>query len=320
MFVDGVEHTREYIWLPGDNPATDSDFLVVYDRTTAPSRPRWVYHVPWKPSDVLNEASSLDIASGSGLTGRIGTAYIGNNIIVKELNSIGGEKDNRGGTEDLTGGSGAHGVAFGKTLLPKNARVEVTRVAQMDQQTLNRQHNLSIKTGRWQVTVLPTDTNTDQRFLHVFETADANLKTTMSNTTLLEVGSQMQGTWIERENSSRPNYVVLFNKEAGERTDVITYTVSGNGLVKHLVTGLKASTNYQITDISSGGTQNKATEAGVQLWDYKGIDNNNATGTVYFESTISGTHTYRLTPSGTVEDTTSPDIPSNIRLSQLFQE
>jgi len=316
MFVDGVEHTREYIWLPGDNPVTDSDLLVVYDRTKAPSKPRWVYHVPWRPDDVLNETSSLDLTLGSGETGRIGTAYIGENIIVKELNGIGGEKDNRGGTLDLTGGSGAHGVAFGKTLLPKNARVEVTRVAQLDMQTRNRQHNLSIKTGRWQVTVLPTDTNTDQRFLHVFETADANLKSAMSNTTLIEVGSQMQGTWIERENSNRPNHVVLFNKNAGAREGVITYTVSGNGLVKHVVTGLKASTAYQITDISNGGTQEKATEAGVQLWDYKGVDNNSATGTIYFESNISGTHTYRLTPTGTVEDATSPNAPSNV---QIFQ-
>jgi len=309
MFVDGVEHTREYIWLPGDNPVTDSDFLVVYDRTKAPSKPRWIYHVPWKPDDVLNEASSLDITTGSGLTDRMGTAYIGNNIIVKELNGVGGEKDNIGGTSDFTGGSGAHGVAFAKTLLPKNARVEVTRVSQMDQQVLNRQHNLSIKTGRWQVTVLPTDTNTDQRFLHVFETADANLKSTMSNTTLIEVGSQMQGTWIERENSNRPNYVVLFNKEEGAREDVIFYTVSGVGQIKHAITGLKPGTNYSIKTISTGSILSKDTESEVSLWDYQGVDSNTQTGTLFFETTISGTETYSLTPAGTVVDTTAPAIP-----------
>lgn len=321
MFVDGVDHTREYVWLAGDNPSTDSDFLVVYDRTTAPTKPRWIYHVPWKPDDVLNETSFVDLTTGSGETDRIGTAYTGSNIIIKELNSVGGEKDNNDGTLDFTGGSGSHGVAFGKTLLPKNARVEVTRVAQFDVQVLNRQHELAIKTGRWQVAVLPTDTtSTDQRFLHVFETGDANLKTSMSNTSLIEVGNQMQGTWIERENSNRPNYVVLFNKEEGARQDIITYTVSGNGLVRHVLTGLKANTNYQITEISSGTTQNKPTETSVQSWDYKGVDINSTTGTVYFESTISGTHSYRLTPSGTVEDTISPNIPSNFRISRLFQK
>ncbi|GEM_PF-2415503 len=319
MFQDGVKHTREYVFIPGENPTTDSDFLVVYDRTQAPSKPHWIYHVPWRP-EVSNHSSTEDLTTGSGEADRIGTAYIGSNVIVKELNSIGGEKDNKGGTADNTGGGVAHGVVFSHTLLPESARVEVTRVAKLDAQVLSRQHGVSMKSNRWQVDVIPNSSSSEQRFLHVFETADANLKNTMTNTTLLEVGSQMQGAWIERENSSRPNHVVLFNKEEGERADVITYTVSGNGLVRHIVTGLKSSTIYQIEDLSNGSTQDKATELGVELWDYKGVETNNATGTIYFESTISGTHTYRLTPSGVAEDTIPPDTPSNVRISRVVQE
>jgi len=317
-FNDNVKHTREYVWVPGKNSAVDSDFLVVYDRTQAPSTPHWIYHVPWLPN-ATNHSSTQDLTTGSGLTDRIGTAYIGSNIIVKELNSLGDEKDNDHGTADFTGGAGAHGVAFSKTLLPKTARVEVTRIAQFDNDVLNRQHHLAIKSNRWQVDVIPTQTNADQRFLHVFETADANLKTAMAATSLLEGGSQLQGAWIQRASSNHPNFVILFNKEAGPQTGTLTYTITGTGTVHHIVTGLQASTSYQIKELN-GSTQDKTTEPGVSLWDYKGVATNTPTGTLFFQSTISGTQTYTLVPNGAVQDTTPPQTPSNLIISQLFDQ
>lgn len=316
-FIDGAEHTREYVWLPGANPAADSDFLVVYDRTKAPSKPHWIYHVPWLPS-ATNHSSTADLTTGSGLTDRIGTAYTGSNITIKELNGIGGEKDNNGGTKDFTGGAGTHGVAFSKTLLPKTARIEVTRVAQFDSDVIKRQGALAIISHRWQVDVIPTTSTTDHRFLHVFETADANLKSTMTPTALIEVGSQLQGTWITRESSNHPNYVVLFNKGNGPLTDTFSYTVTGNGQVKHVISGLKADTSYQVKDLVNGSTQNITTESQVSLWDYKGLASNTKTGTIYFESTISGTHTFTLIPQGAVQDTTPPSSPINLMISQLL--
>jgi hypothetical protein len=325
QFQDGVRHTREYVWLPGENPAADADFLVVYDRTVSPSKPHWVYHVPWKPQ-VTNHASTEDLTTGSGTSDRIGTAYLGTNLIVKELNSIGGEKDNEGGTANNTGGAGAHGVAFSRTLLPQQVRVEVTRVAQFDKAVIKRQHDLAIKSHRWQVDVIPIQSSNEQRFLHVFETGDANLKSSMVATSLLEAGNHMQGVWIEREAANRPNYVVLFNNNEGVNSNIIMYTVNGHGHVKHIVTGLKPFTNYRLEELSPHGATTKiqATENGTSLWDYKGVDTTIETGSLYFASSIAGTHTYKLTPIGggpllppepiDKKETTPPAVPSGFRV------
>ncbi|RMH61992.1 MAG: hypothetical protein D6677_10885, partial [Calditrichaeota bacterium] len=91
----GASHVREYVWLPGENPESDSDFLVTYDRAAAPTKAQYVYHVPWKPT-VSGYASTQDITNGTGESDRIGDRFTGANITIKELNSLGGEKDSDG--------------------------------------------------------------------------------------------------------------------------------------------------------------------------------------------------------------------------------
>ncbi|UCG13976.1 MAG: hypothetical protein JSU72_05760, partial [Deltaproteobacteria bacterium] len=314
QFQSEVKHTREFVWLPGSEPENDSDFLVIYDRTSAPSDPEWVYHVPWKPT-ALNYSSKQDISTGSGESDRIGNGYTGSNIIIKELNSLGGERDNDGATQSYTGGAGAHGVAFSKTLLPAEARVEVTRVATFDKQVIKRQHHLAIKSHRWQVSVKPTQATTDQRFLHVFQTADADKKQHMVNANLAQAGSAMQGVFIERETSHRPNYMVLFKREEGVNNDVVTYSVSGQGNTKHVITGLRPNTLYQVEDIGSSGTSTSShsTTRDMRIWDYKGVAGNTVTGTLYFETSLQGNHTFTITPSGEL-DLVPPAIPSNFEI------
>ncbi len=310
----GASHTREYVWFPGANPANDSDFLVVYDRSSAPSDHEWVYHVPWKP-EASGFGSQSSMNSGSGTSGRIGDAYTGENVIIKELNGLGGERDNDGGTQDYTGGAGAHGVAFVKTLLPQQAVVEVTRVAAFDSDVIKRQHHLAIKAHRWQVSVKPQTQTQDQHFLHVFQTADANKVNNMTNNSLVQVGSAMHGTFIQRENSGRPNYLVLFNQNEGVNSNVVSYTLNGQGATRHVITGLEPYTNYDIETITSSGssTVSKVTEPDMELWDYKGVDTNTATGTLYFETTLDGEHTYKVSKSG-FQDTTPPSKPGGFKI------
>ena len=292
-FVPGVRHQREYVWLPGADAEQDADVLVVYDRTAAPSKPHWVYHVPWQPQ-VLEATSTVDLTLGRGLSGRIGTAYEGAYMVVKELNALGDRQDNEKGTADFTGGAGAHGVLFARTLLPATARIEVTRVAEFDSvNVLIRQGDLAIKSHRWQVDVTPLDSQPTHRFLHVFETADANVKTAMVPTTLLDSPSGMEGVFIERQSANHPNFVVLF-KNTDENVESTQYTVTGQGQVRHVITGLVPAAMYKIEELTGGLVLTKATEQG-RLWDYRGVDINPPTGTLWFESTLAGTHTYLVT-------------------------
>jgi hypothetical protein len=295
-FVDDVQHQREYVWLPGANPTTDSDFLVTYDRTTAPSKPHWVYHVPWRP-EVSGHTTTADLTLGSGLTGRIGTAYEGTNLVVKEINSVGDEKDSPKGTANYTGGAGAHGIMYAYTLLPKIARVEVTRVAELDSNVVNRQGDLAIKAHRWQVAVIPFENRSDHRFLHVFETADANIKPAMIQTTLLETTNNAEGVFIPRLSAQHANFAVVFNKQGGNAASM-QYSLTGQGNVRHIVTGLFPGAIYRIEEVSGGNlVLTKPAEEG-QRWDYRGVDTNQATGTLFFEAPISDSRTYKLTRLG----------------------
>jgi hypothetical protein len=250
---------------------------------------------------------------GSGLTGRIGTAYEGSNLVVKELNSVGDERDNHKGTANFTGGAGAHGVMYARTLLPKTARIEVTRVAEFDKNVVTRQGDLAIKAHRWQVGVLPLENRSEQRFLHVFETADANLKAAMVQTALLETTNAAEGVFITRLSPQQANFAVLFNKQGGNAT-VMQYSLTGQGNVRHIITGLAPGAQYKIEEGAGTLVTTKEAEAG-RLWDYRGVDVNGATGTLFFEAPISGTQTYTLTRTGSAVDQMSPASPARLQVS-----
>ncbi|NOX87880.1 MAG: hypothetical protein GXO77_02560 [Calditrichaeota bacterium] len=313
MFKDGVAHVREYVWLPGENPQTDSDFLVVFDRTSAPDKAEWVYHVPWKP-EAFNYDSDQDMTTGSGSGDRIGTAYIGSNIIIKEFNGLGGERDGDMGKGDYVGGAGAHGVLFAKTLVPEQARVEVTRVADFNNDVLKRQHRLAIKSHRWQVSVKPVEFNSDQRFLHVFQMADANKVNQMVPVTAIRSGKAMQGVFIQKEAADRPNYVVLFFNEDSLNKGVVTYNINGDGKTVHVITGLIPNMVYQIKEIANGQIKTKIgrSEQDIQKWDYKGVAENPTEGVLYFESDLSGSQTFSIS-SGSRDDQ-PPAKPQGLKL------
>lgn len=314
MFESGISHVREYVWLPGENPQTDSDFLVVFDRTSAPDKAEWVYHVPWKP-DAFDYDSKVDISTGSGTSDRIGNAYTGKYIIIKEFNGLGGPQDGDMGNGDYVGGANAHGVLFCKTLVPEQARVEVTRVAKFDNDVLKRQHHLAIKSHRWQISVKPQTLDTHQKFLHVFQMADANRVQKMTDTEALRSGDAMQGVFVHRENGNRPNYVVLFFNEDSLNSGVITYNINGQGRTVHVITGLTPNTVYEIKEIVNGQIQTRIarTEPGIEKWDYKGVASNPTEGVLYFESDLNGSETFSLSPYGARDDQ-PPAKPRGLRL------
>lgn len=314
VLPSGTTHTRDLIWIPGDDPSIDSDFLIVYDRTHSSGAPEWVYHVPWKPT-VYDYTSSKDITTGSGLADRIGTAYSGKAVLVKELNSLGGEQDSDGGEQDYVGGGNAHGVAFCRTILPSDIQVEVSRVAQFNNDVLHRQHHLAIKSHRWQVSVKPSQPQSDHRFLNVFQTGDEDNLSTPSDMHLVEVGAAMQGVFISAERSGRPNHIVLFNKENSINQNVITYTVSEQGPLVHIIAGIKPYTIYEIRELTDNGTRivQKGTEKDLQVWDYRGVAQNQIRGVLYFKTSVNGNTTYQIAIAGE-QDVTAPSIPQNLKL------
>ncbi len=315
MFTDNVKHVREYVWLPGQSPQDDSDFLVVFDRTAAPTEPEWVFHVPWKP-EVLNFNSQSDISTGTGTSDRIGTAFTGQGLIVKEFNGLGGEQDGDGGNGDYVGGANAHGQLFVKVLLPGQATVEISRVARFDSQVLKRQHHLAIKSHRWQVSVKPQTFNGTQNFLHVFQAADANRVTQMTAVSEIRSGDVMQGAFIQRENASRPNYVVLFYNGDSLNSSTFSYNLSAQGKTIHVITGVLPGKVYQIQLVGSAQPQtiNARSETNLQLWDYRGVDQIIREGVLYFESNTDGQPvTVVVTPYG-INDSTPPAPPGKIRI------
>jgi len=314
--ADNFKHTREFIWVPGENERTDSEFLIVYDRTSSTTKPEWIYHMPWLPQ-ASGYTTSENITTGSGTSDRKGTAYNGSNIILTQLNSTGDEFDNDGGTQSYVGGGVAHGVAFVKTLLPSLARIEVSRVAQMDSEVMKRQAHLAIKSHRWQVSVKPQSFTTNERFLNVFQTADADFTANMTNVSLLQSGSSMQGAWIERESAQHSNVVALFNYSNGVNANTFAYDLNGQGKTRHVITGLKPYTTYKIDDVHNGSTTTLTivTEPEIELWDYKGVDTNTTTGTLYFETTLSGAHTFSISVSGT-QDTSAPGTPQSFKVKK----
>ncbi|GAB4333051.1 MAG: hypothetical protein Kow0037_11160 [Calditrichia bacterium] len=313
-FTDNVTHTREYLWLPGAQPDTDPEFLVIYDRTSSPSTPNWVYHTPWEP-DASGYSSTQSLTTGSGTTDRIGTSYVGSEIILKELSATGEEKDGCDCQCNNTGGAGSHGVAFFKTLLPAVVDVQVTRVADFDQNTCHRQGDYSLKTHRWQVNVRPTMTNNQHRFLSVFETGDANLLTSMHNTSHFEAGN-FDGIWIDRPDKDA---VALFYKEDNVYSGNISFSVNLSGDTRFVVAGLEPATQYTVKNLSSGQTLQVNPESNVERWDYKGAAPNHASGVIYFESSGNGTTQFEIINTGQTGAIEDPNIlPDKIRLYQNF--
>jgi len=314
MFEDGVSHIREYVWLPGQNPENDSDFLVVFDKAQAPSKAEWVYHVPWKP-EAFNYSSTEDLTTGSGTADRIGNAYIGENVIIKEFNGLGGERDGDAGNGDYVGGAGAHGVLFGQTILPEQSRVEVTRVASFDSDVMKRQHHLAIKTGRWQVSVKPVNFKENQLFLNVFQMADANKVQQMTSVQPVRSGTAMQGVFIEKEATEKLNYLVLFYQNDSLNTGAFTYNISGQGKTHHVITGVLPDLIYEVKRISGGNTESFLArgERSMQTWDYKGQDQLIREGVLYFETDLNGQETYMINPLGN-RDYEPPSAPKGLKI------
>jgi len=303
-FSSGVEHTRDYVYLPGQNPTADSDFLVIYDRTQTltSQQSAWVFHVPWKPS-AHNYNFTTDLTTGSGTSDRIGTRFTGSDVIIEEHNGLGGEGDyavyqgsGNWSTYDYTAGAGSHGVLFSKTLLPRSAQIEVTRVADFDGDVYKRQHHLAIKSARWQVAVKSATAATKQNFLNVMQVADENNESSMVTTEYIDAGS-MEGAFFAAERSGRLNSLVLFNKEEVAQTNQFSYIISGSGLTRHVIAGLKSNTKYNIID-NHGNNLSVDTISDVSQWNYYGIDTVDSTGTLYFETTLSGSHTFTVFPEG----------------------
>ena len=286
----GISHDREHVWFPGNDSMTDSDFLVVYDRVSGPELSQWVYHVPWEP-DIFNFQSKDDLTNGANETSRIGTGYNGNLMTLKELGDKGDYFDDSTRTKNFTGGGGGPGVLFAKALLPNQQRLEITRQANITFATRN-QGNLGVKMSRWQVAILPQAYSPNERFLNVLQTANKNKVSQMAWASLIQT-PEMQGAFIERENSLRPNFIVLFTRNGGINDKAISYTINGEGETKHVITGLKPRTLYEIRD-NGNLIEKNMTEGDVELWDYKGVAENIETGVLYFVTNLGSEHTITI--------------------------
>ncbi len=85
--------------------------------------------------------------------------------------------------------------------------------------------------------------------------------------------------------------------------------------MRHVITGLEPRTTYKIEDtVGSTTTEtNVVTEPVVQTWDYRGVDTVTKTGTLYFETTLSGSHRFIISKSGQ-QDNTAPAKPTGFNI------
>jgi hypothetical protein len=119
----------------------------------------------------------------------------------------------------------------------------------------------------------------------------------MVQTTLLETTNAAEGVLITRQSSQPANVAIVFNKQAGNAA-AMQYSLTGQGNVQHIVTGLFPGATYKIEEVSGGSlVLTQQAEQG-QLWDYRGVEVNRATGTLFFEAPLSGSRTYKLTRLG----------------------
>ncbi len=321
---NGIIHTRDYVWLPGANHETDADVLVIYDRTRGSTEARWIYHVPWLP-EASGYSSKTDLTTGTGPTDTKGTRYTGTQTILKELNGIGGEDDSdehHRGT-GYTAGAGAHGVLFARTLLPKTVHTDVTRVAYLDDEVLNRQDNLAIKSHRWQVAVVPQDSSEEYRFLNIMVVGEEDRLTTMPSSELIETGS-FDGVLIDGQSSGKGNVAVLFNKDQENFDGSISYSIDELGTTKNIIIGLDPTRTYTVTVGSSTFTVNPLS---AETWEYIDGTHPEKIGVITFDTSSTGTVT--VTPNGqavqtcsdgTVEGSCSLDKPYYCENSALIPD
>ena len=86
------------------------------------------------------------------------------------------------------------------------------------------------------------------------------------------------------------------------------YSLTGQGNVRHIITGLLPGATYKIEEVSGEPwVLTQQAEQG-QLWDYRGVEVNRSTGTRFFEAPRSGSQPYKLTRLGNVgaQMTTAP--------------
>lgn len=304
------KYTENLVYLkPSTN--TQSDYIVEFNRVN-------------KPASILARfrltSAYEPIINGAKTTLRPDKWEYTDTAEIKVSNKAPGGKDtwsNRAHT--------AHGILFSKTLLPQNHKYVVdggTQYMKNDDGTVLEdqidflKEGSALYTGNYVTNIVALGNNTQENFLTVLQTADANnpsQSVSMIPSTLLESQEgKMQGAFIEAS-QGQENAVVMFAKNeevldpAG--TSAMSYQVTGTGPTRHIIADVAANRNYDVIDKDlTTGQSTATTYTTTDIRTPNGQDHNTpASGILYFHTTLGSTHQFTIVQSGQ-----QPNLPPTI--------
>lgn len=237
-------YTRQFIYFR-PQAKTDSDYVVIFDRTQT-TRPdiikRWEINMAYNPEINGQESQVRE--------GKWEYTNNPNQIII--TNDV--DPDPYSGKTH----SEAHGKLFVKTLLPQSVKMQkvggpdhefendagVAHGYENEAGDYNILNNVgALYTGTYFVDVIPTEDNSQENFLHVLQTADANFVSQMTPAVRVD-GDTMVGAYIMDDLLGHK--VTMFSKTEQNQTQA-TYTVPDTGqTIKHLIADFTPSFTYNI--------------------------------------------------------------------------
>jgi len=234
-------YTRQFVYLrPQAN--TYSDYIVIFDRTQT-TRPdiikRWEINMAYNP-----EINGQETQIREGKWEYTGADQI---IITNDI-----DPDPYSGKSHPE----AHGKLFIKTLLPQNVKIvkvggpghefenDAGENKGVNADYYHLREDGALFVGTYFVDVIPTENDTQEDFLHVLQTADANTTDGMVQTERID-GDTMVGAHIA-SSPGQSEWVVMFSKTEENQTQVNYSVTAWSPEIKHLIADLEPNRTYNI--------------------------------------------------------------------------
>ena len=254
-------YTRQFAYFKPDSNQ-ESDYIVILDRTQT-TRPdiikRWALNMAYNPQ--INGQESL-VREGKWEYTNADQIIISNNVSPDPYNTM---------------VHGGHGRLFVKSLLPEQKKIVKVGgpghefeddagnwVGDLDMPYLKEAG--AFYTGTYYTDVVALNQNTQENFLHVLQTADANLVSTATPTERID-GDTMVGAYIKDD--AQGHKVVMFSRTEANQAQV-AYSISASAPVEHLIADLAPFGTYDVYQDSKKIDTLPASEAGTLSFNSNG--------------------------------------------------
>jgi uncharacterized repeat protein (TIGR01451 family) len=238
-------YTRQYVYLrPQTN--TENDYIVIFDRTET-TRPdiikRWEVNMAYNPA--INGQETLLREGKWEYTGT-------DEVVVSNVPSGGVDPYSKKSYPE------AHGKLFIKTLSPQSVKIDKVGGPKHefeDDAGVNYPdasgdqtdyawmgESGAFYTGTYFINVIPTTPATQDNFLHILQTADANLVSQMTPAVRVD-GDTMVGAYIQDDKQGHK--IVMFSKTEANQAGV-AYSVSASKTIAHLIADLAPAGIYNV--------------------------------------------------------------------------